>query len=178
MQRHLAFVGIPNNGSSSQTAMQQEWIWGAKNRTQCFKTFSSQNKFFINVINDIILICRDQKSNATFLDKVFGEPLGSWTSAPKIVDIRTKSVFSCSPSAGEKLFDPWASGRKGQECPQEIRTNKFMFMLFFSSLIMQALPNSFQITSRDGLGAFRVPRGMAPTKGGGPTKIYANNLNE
>ena len=64
------------------------------------------------------------------LDKAFPQPSGSWTSAPKIVDVRTKSAFSCGPSGGEKLFDPWASGRKGQECPREIRTKKFMFMLF------------------------------------------------
>ena len=48
----------------------------------------------------------------------------SWTSAPK-------SVFSCGPGGGEKLFDPRASGREGQECPREIQTKKFMFMLFF-----------------------------------------------
>ena len=42
-----------------------------------------------------------------------------------------KSAFSCGPGGGEKLFDPWASGRKGQECPGEIRTKKFMFMLVF-----------------------------------------------
>ena len=48
----------------------------------------------------------------------------SWMSAPK-------SAFSCGPSGGEKLFVPWASGRKGQECPREIRTKKFMFVLFF-----------------------------------------------
>ena len=44
------------------------------------------------------------------------------------------SQFSCGPGGGEKLFDPWAFGRKGQECPREIRAKKFMFMLFFSSL--------------------------------------------
>ena len=33
-----------------------------------------------------------------------------------------KSSFSCGPSGGEKLLDPWASGRKGQECPREIQT--------------------------------------------------------
>ena len=42
-----------------------------------------------------------------------------------------KSAFSCGPGGGEKLFDPWAFGRKGQECPREIRTKKFRFMLFF-----------------------------------------------
>ena len=47
-----------------------------------------------------------------------------------------KSTFFCGPGDGEKLFDPKASGRKGQECPREIRTEKFMFMLFFSSLIL------------------------------------------
>ena len=42
-----------------------------------------------------------------------------------------KVRFSAAPVDGEKLFDPRASGRKGQECPREIRTKKFMFMLFF-----------------------------------------------
>ena len=42
-----------------------------------------------------------------------------------------KSAFSCGPGGGEKLFDPWEFGRKGQECPQEIRAKMFMFMLFF-----------------------------------------------
>ena len=69
-----------------------------------------------------------------FCTKFFDNPSGhgrprrkSWTSAPK-------SAFSCGPGGGEKLFDPWASGRKGQECPLEIRTKKFMFMLFFSAI--------------------------------------------
>ena len=42
-----------------------------------------------------------------------------------------KVRFPCGPGGGEKLFDPQASGRKGQECPREIRTKKIMFMLFF-----------------------------------------------
>ena len=69
-----------------------------------------------------------KKSTQTFCTKFFNDPSGhgrprrkSWTSAPK-------SAFSCGPGGGEKLFDPWASGRKGQECLQEIRTKKFMFM--------------------------------------------------
>ena len=75
---------------------------------------------------------RGQKINANFFcTKFFDNPSGhgrphqkSWTSVPK-------SAFSCGPSGGEKLFDPWAFGREGQECPREIRTKKFMFMLFF-----------------------------------------------
>ena len=39
-----------------------------------------------------------------------------------------KVRFFCGPGDGEKLFDPRASGRKGQECPREIRTEKFMFL--------------------------------------------------
>ena len=71
------------------------------------------------------------KSTQTFLYKVFQKPFGSWTSAPKIVDVRTKKCVFCGPGDGEKLFDPGSSKRKGQECPREIRTKKFMFMLFF-----------------------------------------------
>ena len=48
----------------------------------------------------------------------------SWTPAQK-------RAFSCGLGGGDKHFDPWASGRKGLECPQEIRTKKFMFMFFF-----------------------------------------------
>ena len=55
------------------------------------------------------------------------------------MDIRTenrgrlhqKVGFPATPVMGRNFFDPWASGRKGRECPQEIRTKKFMFMLFF-----------------------------------------------
>ena len=35
-----------------------------------------------------------------------------------------KCVFSCGPSDGEKLVDPWAAGCKSQECPQEFGPNK------------------------------------------------------
>ena len=77
---------------------------------------------------------RGQKINANFFcTKFFDDPSGrgrprqkSWTSAPK-------SAFSCGPGGGEKPLYLWASGRKGQECPWEIQTEKFMFMLFFLS---------------------------------------------
>ena len=46
--------------------------------------------------------------------------------------VRTKKcVFPFGPGDGEKLFDPWESGHKGQEYRREIRTKTFMFMLFF-----------------------------------------------
>ena len=85
---------------------------------------------------------RGQKINANFFcTKFLDNPSGhgrprrkSWTSAPK-------SAFSCGPGGGEKLFDPGASGCKGQECPREIRTKKFMFMLFF-------FPDSSEIEAR------------------------------
>ena len=84
-------------------------------------------------------IIRGQKINANFFcTKFFENPSGherprrkSWTSAPK-------SVFSCGSGDGEKLFDPWASGRKGQEYPQKIWTKKFMFMLYFLPWIISA----------------------------------------
>ena len=95
--------------------------------------------------NEKLGTSRDRKINANFFwTKVFRAPFGSWTSAswksaPKSV------FFSCSPGGGEKLFDPRASGPKGQECPQEIPFQKFMFMLF-SLLLTRALlfsaPNS------------------------------------
>ena len=44
-----------------------------------------------------------------------------------------KVRFAAAPVMGRSFFDPRVSGRKGQECLQEIRTEKFMFMLFFLS---------------------------------------------
>ena len=44
-----------------------------------------------------------------------------------------KVRFFCGPGDGEKLLDQGTSRRKVQECPREIRTVKFMFMLFFPS---------------------------------------------
>ena len=72
---------------------------------------------------------RGQTINANFFcTKFFKNPSGhgrprqkSWTSAPK-------SAFFCGPGGdAEKLFDPGSSRRKGQECPREIQTKKFMF---------------------------------------------------
>ena len=74
---------------------------------------------------------RQKNQRKRFCTKFLNNPSGhgrprrkSWTSAPK-------SAFSCGRGGGEKLFDPWAFGRKGQERPQEIRAKKFLFMLFF-----------------------------------------------
>ena len=62
------------------------------------------------------------------------------------MDVRAENrAFSCGPGVGERLFDPWAFGRKGQECPREIRAKKFMFMLFLSSL-MNASMSVFNLT--------------------------------
>ena len=50
----------------------------------------------------------------------------------RVMDVRAKNRgFSCRPGKGEKLFNPCASGRKGQECPREIRSKKFKFVSFF-----------------------------------------------
>ena len=84
----------------------------------------------------------DRKAAQTFFNKVSREPFGSWPSAPKIVDAGTKKWGFLRPGDGEKLFDPWASGRKRQECPQEIRAKKFTFFMFFNSLYNGGLINS------------------------------------
>ena len=80
-----------------------------------------------------------EKATQTFLYKVFRQPFGSWTSAPKIVDVRTKKCVFLRPKGGEKPFDPGASGRKGQECPREIRTKKLVCYAAFSSLTLRVL---------------------------------------
>ena len=43
----------------------------------------------------------------------------------------SKKAPTVSKNLPLKLFDHQASGRKGRECPQEIRTKKLLFMLFF-----------------------------------------------
>ena len=60
------------------------------------------------------------------------------------MDVRTKKCVFLQPGGGEKLFDPRASRRKGQECQREIRTKKFMFMLFFSPLNYGPKPSANQ----------------------------------
>ena len=76
-----------------------------------------------------------KRSTQTFFAQSFSRTL-------RVMDIRAENrgrlhqkvcvcVCFCGPGDGEKLFDPGASGRKGPECPREIRTEKFMFMLFF-----------------------------------------------
>ena len=57
----------------------------------------------------------------------------------RVMDVRAenrgshqKSAVFCGPGEGEKPFDPKASERKGQECPREIRTEKFMLCCFSS----------------------------------------------
>ena len=64
-------------------------------------------------------------------------PIGLAT--PKIVDVRTKKCIFLWPRDEEKLFDPRSCWRKGQECPQEIRTEMSMFMLrsFFAPPFMR-----------------------------------------
>ena len=42
-----------------------------------------------------------------------------------------KVRFPAAPVVGEKLFDPWAFGRKGQECPREIRAKSLCLCCFF-----------------------------------------------
>ena len=74
---------------------------------------------------------RDQKNNADFFWTKFSRTL-------RVMDVpaenrgrpHQKVRFPTALVMGE-TFDPLASGCKGQECPQEIRTEKFMFMLFF-----------------------------------------------
>ena len=72
-----------------------------------------------------------RKSRKLFLDKAFKNLSGherpcpkSWTSAPK-------SVFSCDPNDGEKLFWPWPSGRKGQECRRIFRPKRLCLCWLF-----------------------------------------------
>ena len=73
-----------------------------------------------------------QKSMQTFFLQSFSRTLRvmdvrakkSWTSAPR-------NAFFCGQGDGEKLFDPGASGRKGQECPRKIGPKSLCLCCFF-----------------------------------------------
>ena len=55
--------------------------------------------------SDFVLIGA-KKSTQTFLYKVFQEPFESWTSAPKIVDVRTKKCVFLRPRWWGETFRP------------------------------------------------------------------------
>ena len=77
-------------------------------------------------------IYRGQKSTQTFFVQSFSKTL-------RVMDVRAenrgrphqKVRFPAAPVAGRKFLNPWASGRKGQKCPREIRTIKLCLCLFF-----------------------------------------------
>ena len=55
-----------------------------------------------------------------------------------------QKCVSCGPGGGEKLFDPWASERRGPECPREIRTDRVLLfedmgLRVFKNLLMDLL---------------------------------------
>ena len=93
-----------------------------------------------------------QETNAFFLHKAFQEPFGSWTSAPKIMQVCAKSMFFCCSADGEKLFNPRTSRCKGQECPREIWTKSLCLCLCCFSF-----PGS-SIFLGGGGGCFMFPR--------------------
>ena len=72
-----------------------------------------------------------RKTMQTFLHKVFQQPFGSWTSAPKIVDVHTKKCVFLRPGGGEKLFDPGHSGVRVRNVRGKSGPKSFMFMLSF-----------------------------------------------
>ena len=91
--------------------------------------YPHQNDYESKSLRVTFVIIRGQQSAKTDFGECFSRTL--------LMGVRTKNrgrphqaCFSCSPGGGEKLFDPWASGHKGQECLQETPTKKFMFTLF------------------------------------------------
>ena len=72
------------------------------------------------------------RSRQICLDKVFENPSGHGCPHHKLWMLAPKKMFPCGSGDGEKPFDPKAFRRKGQECPQEIRTKNYRFILFIS----------------------------------------------
>ena len=89
-------------------------------------------------------IHRDRKVNANFFcTKFFRQPFGSWTSTPKIVDVRTKKCVFLRPRVvGRNFLTPGHPGARVRNVHGEIRSKKFMFMLFFLPWIQVSLPRT------------------------------------
>ena len=93
--------------------------------------------------HDPVPLFSGPRSSLLNFAKVFENPSGhgrprrkSWTSAPS-------SGFPCGPVKERNFLTPRAFGWKGQECPQEIRAKKFIFMLlFFADLQLLLLHSS------------------------------------
>ena len=91
---------------------------------------------------------KGQKRNANFFcTKLLKNPSGHGRPRRKSGTSAPKSAFFCGPIDGEKLFDSGASKRNGQECPREIRTEKFMFMLFWMLFRPTFRAKSFESSS-------------------------------
>ena len=71
------------------------------------------------------------KISANFFCTKFVENPSGHGRPAKILDVHTKKCVFCSPNYGGETFDPRASRCKGQEYLREIRTEKFVFLLFF-----------------------------------------------
>ena len=79
---------------------------------------------------------RGQKINANFcFYKVFRQPFGSRTSAPKFVDVRTKKRVFLGPRWRQRLFDPWASQILGVRvrdvCRKSGPKSLYVYAVFF-----------------------------------------------
>ena len=86
-----------------------------------FRRFSNRFSDRFNFFSGVVSFCRRAALTLGVMDvraKKRGRP-------------HQKNGFSCGPGDGENLFEAWAPGHKGKECPHQIRTKKFMFMLFF-----------------------------------------------
>ena len=59
--------------------------------------------------------------------------------------LQPKSVFSCGPGDGRNFFYPRACGRKGEECPREIWTEKSMFTIRAEIVPNEFLPGTYSV---------------------------------
>ena len=69
------------------------------------------------------------RSKNLFLSQVFEKTLRIMDIRAEIVDVCTPKCVFLWPSDEKKLLEPWAFGHTGQECLQEIRTERLVFML-------------------------------------------------
>ena len=67
---------------------------------------------------------------------VFRGTFGSWTSAPKTVDVCIEKRIFLWPWWWVETFWPLHSRGHGRECPQEIRTKRFVYVVFVMKRIL------------------------------------------
>ena len=108
---------------------QNRGLWRKWRQWRVYILFTKTRGLLLRLLN------RGQKINANvFLYKVFRRPFGSWTSAPKIVDVRTKKCVFLRPRWWGETFWPRVVRAQGSGMSAGNPDQKVYVYAVFSSL--------------------------------------------